>query len=139
MHTAVDTNVISALWSNEPLASQAARALGEARDAGGLTICGPVYAELHAHPHADHEFVRRFLDRAGIYVDFELSVRVWNRVSEAFGSYAMRRRESDGGKAKRLLVDFIIGAHAQVGADQLLTMDPARYRTYFEDLRLTVP
>jgi len=45
-------------------------------------------------------------------------------------------RNSAGGNAKRLLVDFLIGAHARLKADRRLTLDASRYRTDFRDLTL---
>jgi predicted nucleic acid-binding protein len=35
--------------------------------------------------------------------------------------------------------DFYIGAHAACRGYQLLTRDPARYRTYFPKLRIISP
>ena len=46
MRTAIDTNVLSALWSKEPLAEETARKLGNAKTEGGLVAGAPVYAEL---------------------------------------------------------------------------------------------
>jgi predicted nucleic acid-binding protein len=65
-----------------------------------------------------------------------MSQRVWQKVAEIYGDYAERRRNSDGGQPKRLLVDFLVGAHALLEADQLLTLDPARYGTSFPKLKL---
>ena len=50
MRTAIDTNVISAIWSNEPHAREAARQLGEARRQGALLLSPFVFAELLAYP-----------------------------------------------------------------------------------------
>lgn len=44
-----------------------------------------------------------------------------------------------GGTRERLLDDFLIGAHAVVSNQPLLTRDPRRYRTYFPDLTLITP
>jgi predicted nucleic acid-binding protein len=51
------------------------------------------------------------------------------------GSDACGIRSRAGGK-KRLLVDFLIGAHAFLCADRLLTLDPHRYVQNFPKLRL---
>lgn len=52
MRTAIDTNVLSALWSREKLAADVAKKLGNAKIEGGLVIGAPVYAELLAHTKA---------------------------------------------------------------------------------------
>ena len=136
MRTAIDSNIIVALWSREPTASRVASLLRSARADGTLAIAAPVWTELHAAPGATPEFVDRFLNDTGIEVDFDLDERVWRRTSEANRAYAARRRASAGGEPKRLLVDFLIGAHACERADRLLTLDPQRYRQAFDDLRI---
>src|SRR5262249_41296272 len=114
MRTAIDTNVLSGLWSREPLASQMASLLGRAQRDGGLVISAPVYAELLAHPKATVRFVDDFLTRTNIIVDFDLDEAVWRETGKCFAEYAQRRRRSKAGSAKRLLVDFLIGAHARL-------------------------
>ena len=136
MRTALDTNVLSALWSHEPLASQIATQLADARAQGGLVICAPVYAELLAHPSAGESFVDEFLGETGITVDFVLEEDVWRSAAQSFAAYARRRRRSAGGSPKRLLVDFVIAAHALLRADRLMTLDATRYRQDFPKLRI---
>jgi predicted nucleic acid-binding protein len=136
VRTGLDTNVISALWSADPLARQAEGLLVRARREGGLVICGPVYAELAAHPIARGEFVDQFLSETNITVDFSLDERVWRETARAFAEYASQRRESGGGQPKRLLADFIIGAHSMLHADRLMTLDSERYVSSFPQLRL---
>jgi predicted nucleic acid-binding protein len=136
MRTAIDTNVISGLWSGEPLASEMARALGSAGNEGGLAICGPVYAELLAHPKATEEFVNQFLAATAIVVDCDLNEDVWREAGLRFAAYSERRRRSRGSTPKRLLVDFVIGSHASLRADRLLTLDCDRYSRDFPKLRL---
>ncbi len=136
MLSAVDTNVISALWSKEPTASEVKELLFAARQTGGLVVCGPVFAELLAYPGATRAFVETFLQDTQIEVHTGLSFQVWARAGEAFSAYAERRRIDRTGQLKRLLVDFVVGAHALLMADQLLTLDVNRHRTAYPGLNL---
>ena len=136
MRTAVDTNVISALWSREPLASRMSTLLGQAHAAGALIISGAVYAELLAHPLAEEAFVRQFLSDTHIRVDFELDENVWRKAGRGLSAYVKRHRSSSGGEPRRLLVDFLVGAHAEIRAERLLTLDAARYTQNFPSLKL---
>ena len=94
MRTAIDTNVLSALWSKEPLASDIARNLGNAKREGGLVVSAPVYAELLAYPKATESFVNDFLADTGLAVDFEFQQPVWVEVGRRFARHAKRRRQS---------------------------------------------
>jgi predicted nucleic acid-binding protein len=136
LRTAVDTNVFSALWSSEPTAQLVIRLLGQARSAGSIAICGPVYAELFAHPKVTSGFVDKFLTDTEVQIDFDCGEKTWRDVARSYALYAERRRRSDSNSAKRLLVDFVVGAHAMHHADQLLTLDASRYRTDFPELKV---
>jgi predicted nucleic acid-binding protein len=136
LRTAVDANVFSALWSAEPTASAMASLLGDSRKLGGLVICAPVYAELLAHPKVTQNFVDSFLVDTGVTVEFTLDESVWRGAATAFAAHATRRRSRHGDQPRRLLVDFIIGAHATDRSDRLLTLDASRYRTDFPQLVL---
>lgn len=136
MKTALDSNILSALWSREASASHLETRLQQARVQGAIVICAPVYAELLAHPQATRDFVDKFLSDTGIAVEFILEEVVWRKAAEAFGEYAHRRRRSGGTSPKRFLVDFLIAAHALLHADRLLTLDASRYQLDFPELRL---
>jgi predicted nucleic acid-binding protein len=136
VRTAIDSNVISALWSGEASASKLVAQLGEAKMEGALLISPFVFAELHAYPGATEAFVRGFLAKTGVTIDYRLDERVWAETGRRFARYAARRRQSSGAGPKRLLADFLIGAHALVQADRLLTLDPTRYSHDFPELRL---
>ncbi len=47
-----------------------------------------------------------------------------------------RRR---GGTRERVIPDFLVGSHAEVAADRLLTRDRGFYRSYFADLTVMDP
>jgi predicted nucleic acid-binding protein len=136
MITALDTNVPSALWSGKPFAAAVAAALARAAQDGGLLICGPVYAELLAYPGATAEFVDQFLDVTRITIEFDLHPDIWREAGKRFAGYCQRRRHSGGGEPKRLLVDFLVGAHAFTAAGRLFTLDPVRYRKDFPELQV---
>jgi len=136
MITALDTNIPSALWSGPPLAAGISASLARASQEGTLVVCGVVYAELLAYPGATGGFVERFLEDTRILVEFDFSREVWLSVGERFAAYCHRRRRSGGSESKRLLADFLVGAHAMLRADRLFTLDPARYRRDFPELRL---
>jgi predicted nucleic acid-binding protein len=136
MRTAVDTNVISALWSGEPLAQSVAGVLSDAKMEGGLVIAAPVYAELLAYPNATESFLNSFLQETSVSVDFEFNQSIWLEAGRRFARYAKRRRKSRAGGPRRLLVDFVIGAHALAQADRLMTLDPNQYKRDFPELRI---
>lgn len=136
MRTAIDTNIISALWTKEANVSAVIRQLQLARESGGLVICPIVYIELCAYPRVRVEDVKRFLKETRIDFDDEVPRKVWELAAEAYAQYASRRRESRDGSPKRMPADFIIAAHASLRADRLLTLDQRRYQTDFPELAL---
>jgi predicted nucleic acid-binding protein len=136
MKTALDSNVLSSVWSAEKSAAHVKQQLVKARAQGSIVVCAPVYAELAAHPLASPGLVDRLLEEAGIAVEFLLDEAVWRKAAETFADYARRRRSSGGTSPKRMLADFLIAAHALLNADCLLTLDPRRYERDFPKLQL---
>lgn len=136
MRTAIDTNVISALWSSEAVAGNTAVILDSAKKAGGLVVSPAVYAELLAYPRMKEKLADQFLEDTGILADFDLPRAVWIDAGRRFARYAERRRASAREGPRRLLVDFLIGAHALAQADRLMTLDPKRYERDFPELKL---
>jgi predicted nucleic acid-binding protein len=136
MRTALDTNILSRLWSGAPVAATIASKLSEVRSEGALVICAPVFVELCAVPGLSVSTVRKALADTSIAIDFDLEEDVWMRAAESFANYAIRRRRSGGGPPKRLLVDFLIASHALLRADRLMTHDTNRYALDFPNLRL---
>jgi predicted nucleic acid-binding protein len=138
MTTAIDTNVIVALWDAEDSLHRPARAaLDKASNEGTLVILGAVYAELLAAPGRNEAFVDRFCEEAGIAVEWELGERVWREAGKAFQGYAARRRRKKDPEARRILADFVIGAHALVNGYKLLTLDAGIYQASFPKLAIT--
>jgi predicted nucleic acid-binding protein len=78
-----------------------------------------------------------FLSRTGIEVDWVLDEPVWRTAAAAYREYAARRRKQPGDSGpRRILADFVIGAHAVHLASGLLTLDRDLYRTAFPKLKI---
>jgi predicted nucleic acid-binding protein len=136
MRTSIDANIFSAIWSREPGADLIAAQLGKAKMEGALIISPFVFSELLAYPGADEAYVRGVLHATGVTVDLKLDEKLWSEAGLRFARYAARRRISAGEGPRRLLADFLIGAHALVQAERLMTLDPKIYRQDFPELEL---
>jgi hypothetical protein len=133
---ALDTNVISAIWSAEASAPRLLQQLGEAMNWGGLVVCPIVYAELYGYPNMTRAKINEFLNSTRVRVDWEIDRELWDIAGERFAKYGQRRRKQKLETPKRFLADFLIGAHAALRADRLLTLDQRRYRHDFPELHL---
>jgi predicted nucleic acid-binding protein len=134
MTTAIDTNVIVALWDRDPgLSSAAQSALDVAPGRGTLVTTATVFAELMAAPGRGESFLDSFFRESGINIDWALEESVWRTAGRAFRYAARRRKQRDAGP-RRILADFLIGAHALEGGHSLLTLDDHLYRTAFPHL-----
>jgi predicted nucleic acid-binding protein len=137
MTTAIDTNVLVALWTDEDALNLVAqKALDQAHSHGGLAVSGAVYAELLAEPERNEEFVDRFFAEVGIAVEWECSEQIWRSAGDAFQKYAERRRKQKGAEPRRILADFLIAAHALVSGYKLLTLHEQPYQTAFPRLAI---
>ncbi len=135
MTTAVDTNVVIALWDKDSALSLAAqRVLEAAFNRGNLVAAAPVFAELIAAPGRTEAFVGSFFEETGIAIDWELGELVWRSAGRAFQAYAERRRKQRETGTRRILADFLIGAHALSNGCRLLTLDDRLYRASFPTL-----
>jgi hypothetical protein len=137
MTTAIDTNVIIALWDKDPSLSLAAQtALEAAFSRGALVVAAPVFSELMAAPGRTETFLNSFLEDTGVAVDWNLDEDVWRSAGRAFQSYAERRRKQRDSGSRRILADFLIGAHAFTRGYRLLTLDERLYRAAFPSLTI---
>jgi len=137
MTTAIDSNILVALWdADDTLHRSARQLLEEASEAGQLVINGLVYAELLAAPGRSEEFLDRFCEETGIRIEWELKERVFREAGNAYQKYAERRRKQGTNGPRRILADFLIGAHALVNGYKLLTLDGRMYRAAFPKLRV---
>ena len=137
MISAIDTNIIVALWDAEEITHLAVLdMLDAASSRGGVVICGAVFGELLACPGRDEEFINGFLKDADITVDWTSNESIWRIAGQAFQDYARRRRKQKINGPRRILADFYIGAHAVVNRYDLLTLDARIYRASFPTLTI---
>lgn len=136
MITAIDTNVLSAIWSHEPGATELGRLLQDLSRDGALIVSAPVWAELGAGPDVGPVLCTKLLRALGLRIEMELSRKAWELAAEVFAAYAIRRRSAGAGPPRRLLADFLVGAHAVDKADRLVSRDGRFYRSVFPGLAL---
>ena len=134
MITAVDTSVLLDVLAADPEHGERSReALRTAFSSGALVACDVVWAEVRAHFSEDDDCVEVFA-RLGIRFDpvsvaaATLAGRLWRQC----------RARSRAPRA-RVVADFLIGAHASLQGEALLTRDRGFYRDYFTDLRVIDP
>lgn len=133
MLTAVDSSVLlDVLTDAAPHADSSERELRRAASEGGLIICECAMAEIRP-ALTNRTEVEEFL------ADWELrfvpsSAESALLAGEIFAGYLRRR-----GKQRRMIADFLIGAHAKVHAERLLARDRGYLRDYFSSLKLVVP
>jgi predicted nucleic acid-binding protein len=133
--SALDSNVVIALWSEDDvLNAEAERALERASARGALVICAPVYVEVRSFPGRTEDKVDNFLSRTGIHVEWVLEEAIWREASRAGHAYCIRR-EGPRKPPRRVAADFIIGAHATLRGYPLLTLDRRGFRVAFPSLR----
>lgn len=129
MISAVDTSVLLDVFlGDEHHGPRSNEWLRQAYDRGAILICDPVYAELA--PAFDS---REALDEALRKISASISPIDTDIAYEA-GRRWLRYRQA-GGPRKRIVTDFLIGAHALATAETFLTRDRGFYATYFPELK----
>lgn len=153
MKTAVDTNAFLAILYDDDYAEASESELRNAYRSGKVVVTPTVYAELAADGRFDDE---RELDQ--FLEDFSIRIEEPSRAAlfaagERFSTYTARRpdglrcpscgteqivrcTERDELLAPRqhIAADFLIGGHATVDADALVSFDSGSYGTYFPSL-----
>jgi len=156
--TAVDTNIfLDILLADRRFVDRSRENLIRAGEEGRLIICEVVMAELSSvffRRGRGESDILSFLSDIGVEL-VPSSVESLFRAAEAWNLYISRRgrniicpecgrsfdvRCPDCGRIvvwrQHIVTDFLIGAHALLHADRLLTRDRGYYGSYFPELQV---
>jgi predicted nucleic acid-binding protein len=136
---AVDSNILIDFIGNDPEAADAADlSLRRALAGGPVVACGVVLAELVTglgHGAA----VMDALEELGIEFS-ALELRSAVGAGEMQRRYMERRRAAQSrAESPRVMADFLVGAHALLQCQGLITRDAGFFRDYFKGLKVIVP
>jgi predicted nucleic acid-binding protein len=135
--TSLDSNVLVYLLNQDNLLNRRAlAAIEQARKRGVLVVSGPVYAELLGLPSRTLAILDELFTIGGIQVDWSFEESAWRAAGVAFQGYVGRRLADTGVLPRRILTDFLIGAHALVRGYALLTTDSRHYAAAFPELTI---
>ena len=130
---AVDSSVLVDVLAGDPdFAAVSEARLSEALGAGDVVVCDAVVAEIHTLL-ANSESTMDGLSTLGIRylpTSEQAAVRA---------GHMQRRFRDRGGRRERIVADFLIGAHALLQCDALLTRDAGFFRDYFKGLKVIEP
>ena len=130
---AIDSSVIIDLLSNDSGTAEGAEAsLRQSLSVGPVVLCDVVLAEITTALR-DGALALGALEDMGIgYLPVESKSAV--RAGEM-----QRRYRQRGGRRERTVPDFLVGAHALLQCDALITRDAGFFRDYFKGLKVIEP
>lgn len=133
MITAIDTNVLIDIFGADPIfGTLSAATMRRCLQEGTVCACEITWVEV-ATVFPDREAFLTGIETLGIEFSPIISETAW------LAGEVWRKYRQTGGKRERVVADFLIGAHASLQADRLLTRDRGFYRTYFKSLVIVDP
>lgn len=134
MITAIDTNIlIDILEPDIKFAQLSKQALEQCFTEGEVVACEIVWAEVLTTYQEKATITLQLLKAMGIAYS-PLSQR--SALGAARSWYQYRQQ---GGTRSRIAADFLIGAHAFIQCDRLLSRDNGFFRSYFNALTVVNP
>lgn len=130
---AVDSSVLIDMLIDDAFHAEASQAcIEEALAIGDVVVCEAVVAEVQAMLDTSMNLMDTL---GGLGVRFE-------PITEAAAMRAghmNKRFRARGGKRERVVADFLVGAHALLQCNALITRDAGFFRDYFKGLKVIVP
>ncbi|MDH0865882.1 type II toxin-antitoxin system VapC family toxin [Mitsuaria sp. GD03876] len=140
---AVDSSVLIDLLGDAPGADAAEAALRLALSSGPVVLCDVVLAEVTAGLGHGSE-VMDALEEMGLSF-LAIDQRAAIRAGEMQRKFKQRLADKGAPEAAasipsaRAMPDFLVGAHAMLQCDGLITRDQGFFRDYFKGLKVIVP
>jgi predicted nucleic acid-binding protein len=140
---AVDSSVLIDLLGDAPGADAAEAALRLALSSGPVVLCDVVLSEVTAGLGHGSE-VMDALEEMGLRflaIDQRAAIRA-GEMQRKFKQRLADKGASSGAPeaaATRAMPDFLVGAHAMLQCDGLITRDQGFFRDYFKGLKVIVP
>lgn len=128
---AIDAPVLLDLLADGPQADAAEACLRQCLGAGPVVVCDVALAELCAALQGGDEVLAVLEDMGIRFSPVE--------AKSALRAGEMQRRQRQKSTALRGLSDFLVGAHALLQCDGLISRDATFFRHYFKGLKLIVP
>ena len=130
MITFVDTNVLLDVFLPDPKWGKKSKIrLEQSFNQGSLIINEIIYSEL-APQFSSKTLLDDVLKTLSIRI-VSLDLMVAYHAGQIWKNY-----RKEGGGRNRILADFLIGAHAEIEAEQFLTRDRGFYKKYFSDINV---
>jgi len=130
MITAVDTNILIDILEPDPVYGPSSKeALKRCLHEGTVVACEVVWAEVTVAYAHSRETLPSILGEMGVQFS-AMSMEASLKAAECWYEFLER------GGGRRIAADFLIGCHALVQCDRLLTRDKGFYRGYFKDLEI---
>ncbi len=129
---AIDSSVLVDLLADGPQADAAEACLRQCLGSGPVVLCDVALAEVCSA-------LRDGSEALGVLEEMSIRYSALEAKSALRAGEMQRRYRQRGGARARAVPDFLIGAHALLQCDGLITRDDAFYREYFKGLKLIVP
>jgi predicted nucleic acid-binding protein len=129
---ATDSSVLIDLIGGGDASLAATDAVRRALHMGPVVLCDVALAELCTSLKGGSE-VLSLLENVGI------AYSAMEPKSALRAGEMQRRYRQRGGNRSRTVADFLVGAHAMMQCDALITRDDGFYRDYFKGLKVIVP